>query len=220
MIRVFALLALYFSTSAYASSDTFVVAIARGQVPVSVALDVSADYVAVPISISGNEKEPLRNIENVQAFTERLRDAVKKSPAIKLRQGTVSLAITPAEESSFSSYKSATVPSSANLFLIAPLTEDRDVFLVARDITAFAQSIARSDQIRLSFGTTSLGVDAPERFRPRLLPLIQKEIEKVRVAMGNPKSFEVSGLESPVVVMQRDDRNVVVYLPYRLKVGQ
>ena len=82
MIRVFALLALYFSTSAYASSDTFVVAIARGQVPVSVALDVSADYVAVPISITGNEKEPLRNIENVQAFTERLRDAVKKSPRL------------------------------------------------------------------------------------------------------------------------------------------
>lgn len=41
-----------------------------------------------------------------------------------------------------------------------------------------------------------------------------------RSALVNSKLFEVSGLESPVVVMQSDDRNVVVYIPYRLKVGQ
>lgn len=220
MIRFLPLLALCLAFSAYAGSDSFVVAVTRGQVPVSVVLDIPADYVAVQISISSNEKDPLRSIENVQAFTERLKDAVRKSPTIKLRQGSVSLSIAQGDDGSYSSFKSATSPSSSNLFLVAPLPSDRDVFLVTRDITAFAQSVARPDQTRVTFGTTSLGIEGPERLRPRLLALIQKDVEQARSAMGNPKAFEVSGLEGPVIVMQRDDRNVIAYLPYRLKLGQ
>jgi hypothetical protein len=53
-----------------------------------------------------------------------------------------------------------------------------------------------------------------------LLALIKNDIELTRAAMGNPKDFEVSGLEGPVVVIQRDDRNVIAYVPYRLKLGQ
>lgn len=220
MNKYFALIALCIVAPSYASSDSFIVAISRGQVPVTVAVDVAADFVAVPISITSNEKDPLRNIENVQALMGKLKDAVRKSPNIKLRQGTISLSVTQGEEGSFSSYKSAGVPSNANLYLIAPLANDRDVFQVTREMIALAQSIPKPDQSRITFGTTMLGIESPERFRTQLLALIQKEVGQVRSALGNPKLFEVSGLESPVVVMQRDDRSVVVYIPYRLKVGQ
>lgn len=220
MTRLLPLVVLCVAASAYAGSDSLVVAISRGQVPVAVVLDVPADYVVVPISISSSEKDPLRSIENVQAFTERLKDAVRKSPTIKLRQGSVALSIAQGDDGSFSSFKSAATPSSSNLFLVAPLQNDRDVFLVTREITALAQSVARPDQTRVTFGTTSLGIEAPERLRPRLLALIRKDIEQSRAIMGNPKAFEVSGLEGPVVVMQRDDRNVLAYVPYRLKLGQ
>lgn len=214
------LLAFLVTMSAHAGSSSFVVAVARGQVPVAVRLELPADYVVVPISLASNEKDPLRNIESLQTYTQRLQDAVSKSPAVKLRQGTVSLAVTPAEEGGFSSsYKMAGMPSTASLFLVAPLTADRDVYQVARDIIAFAQTVAKPEQVRITFGTTALGVEAPERLRPRLLALIQKDIEQTRAALGTPKSYEVSGLESPVVVMQGDDRNVVVYLPYRLQWG-
>ena len=217
--RVLVLLAAGMALSAQAGSNSFVVALARGQVPVAVRLELPADYVAVPISLSSNEKDPVRNIESLQAYTQRLQEAVAKSPAVKLRQGTVSLAVAPAEEGGFSSYKMAGTPSTASLFLVAPLPADRDVYQVARDLIAFAQTVAKPDQLRVTFGTTALGVEAPERLRPRLLALIQKDIEQTRAALGNPKSYAVSGLESPVVVMQRDDRNVVVYQPYRLQVG-
>lgn len=214
------LLAFLVAMSAHAGSSSFVVAVARGQVPVAVRLELPADYVVVPISLASNEKDPLRNIESLQTYTQRLQEAVSKSPAVKLRQGTVSLAVTPAEEGGFSSsYKMAGMPSTASLFLVAPLTADRDVYQVARDIIAFAQTVAKPEQVRITFGTTALGVEAPERLRPRLLALIQKDIEQTRAALGTPKSYEVSGLESPVVVMQGDDRNVVVYLPYRLQWG-
>lgn len=219
MNRYLALIALCFAAPSYASSDSFVVATSRGQVPVTATLDAAADFVAVPISVTSNEKDPLRNMENVQALMEKLKGAVRKSPEIKLRQGTISLSVTQGEEG-FSSYKSVGISSSSNLYLIAPLANDRDVFQATREIIALAQSIPKQDQSRITFGATSLGIESPERFRTRLLALIQKEIGQVRSALGNSKLFEVSGLESPVVVMQSDDRNVVVYIPYRLKVGQ
>jgi hypothetical protein len=104
VIRLLTLLLLCIAVPAYADSDSFVVAITRGQVPVSVVLDVPADFVVVPISISSSEKDPQRSIENVQAFTERLKDAVRKSPTIKLRQGSVSLSIAQGDDGGFSSF--------------------------------------------------------------------------------------------------------------------
>lgn len=222
MNRCLALFFLLVASYSYASSDSFVVALSRGYVPVVVMLEVEADYVAIPISIVSSEKDPLRNIETVQTFSDQLRAAARKSPDIKLRQGAVSLSIMQGEESSSfsSSYRPPNPSSNTNLFLVAPLTKGHDVFQATRELLAIGQSVAKSDQPRVSYGATSLGLESPERFRPKLLALIQKDVEQVRSSLGNPKTFEVSGLESPVVVMQRDDRNVVVYIPYRLKVGQ
>lgn len=221
MTRFLVLIALFIGCSAQAETNSLVIAISRGQVPVSVALEVPADYVAIPISISSAEKDPLRNFENVQTFLQRLSDTLKKSPTIRLHQGAISLSVAQGEDNGFSSFKSATVPtSSTSLFLAAPFSNDRDIFQVARDITTVVKSVPKTEQIRVTYGPTSLGVEAPEHLRSRLLSLIRKDIEQTKAELGNPKSFEVSGLESPVAVMQRDDRNVVVYLPYRLKVSQ
>ena len=221
MKRFLALLFLFITSYGYASSDSFVIAASRGYVPVAVTLEVEADYFVVPVSIASNERDPVRNIENVQAFSDKLRDVVRKSPDIKLRQGAVSLSIMQAEESSFSSsYRLPNASSSTNLFLVVPLTKGHDIFQATRELVAIGQSVGKSEQTRVTYGTTSLGLDSPERFRSRLLTLIQKDMEQVRSSLGNPKTFEVSGLENPVAVMQRDDRNVVVYIPYRLKVGQ
>lgn len=128
--------------------------------------------------------------------------------------------VSPGGENTFSSYKSSAPTSTANLFIVAPLTKDRDVFQVTRDITAFVQTLQRNDQTHVSFGATSLGIEDPERFREQLLPLIQEDIKQVRSALGNAKSFEVSSLESPVAVLQKDDKNIIVFIPYKLKVGQ
>lgn len=217
MNRFLAFLLLGFAGATFAGSDSFVVALSKGPTPVSVVLDVPADYVAVPIVISSNEKDPLRNHESIQAFSQRLKDSAAKSPTIKLRQGALSLSIA-VEDGSFS--KSASLTSSSSMYLVAPLQNDRDIFLISQDIAAFVQSMEKPEQIRVRFGMTSLGIEAPERFRPRLLALMSKDLEQTRSAIGNPKSFEISGLENPVAVMLRDDRNLTIYIPYRLKLGQ
>lgn len=220
MNRPLAVLLLFIATQSDASDDPLVIASPRSHIPVAVSLEVGADYVAVPVSITSGDKDALRNIENVQALSNKLRGALAKAPDIKLRQGAISLSIMPGEESSFSSSYSAPNPTaSTSLFLAVPLTKSRDVFQAARELLAIAQSVAKPEPGRVSYGTTSLGLESPERFRSRLLALIQKDVTQVRSALGSQKTFEVSGLENPVLVMQRDDKNVAVYIPYRLKIG-
>ena len=223
MRKYLAVIAACSITQCFAGSASFVVVASKVQAPVAVTLEIAAEYVALPISISSTEKDALRNLENVQALTAKLADAARKSPNIKVRQGLVSLSVATGESGGFlssKSYSSATTSSSASLYLVSALAKDRDLFQVARELTSFAQSIPAPDQTRISFGTTSLGIDSPERFRTDLLTLIRKDIEQVRSALGNPKSFEVSGLEAPVGVTQHDDKSLTLYIPYRLKVGQ
>lgn len=223
MRKYFVVIAACSFTQCFAGSLSYLVIASKIQAPVAVTLEVAAEYVAVPISISSTEKDALRNLDNVQAMTAKLTDAAHKSPNIKLRQGLVSLSVAAGDGGGFlssKSYSSASTSSSASLYLVSALSKDRDLFQVARELTSFAQSIPTPDQTRISFGATSLGIDSPERFRADLLALIRKDIEQVRGALGNPKSFEVSGLEVPVGVTQHDDRSLTLYIPYRLKVGQ
>lgn len=193
MNRCLAFFFLLVTAHSYASSDSFVIALSKGYVPVAVMLEVEADYVAVPISIVSSEKDQLRNIENVQTFSDKLKDAARKSPDIKLRQGAVSLSIMQGEESSSfsSSYRPPSPSSNTNLFLVAPLTKSHDVFQATRELLAIGQSVAKSDQTRVTYGATSLGLESPERFRPRLLALIQKDVEQVRTFLLGAKGIAV-----------------------------
>lgn len=207
-------------TSCYADSTSFVIASQRTYPPVSVKIELAAEYVAISVSITSSEKDALRNLENIQGVTSKLLDAVRKTQNIKFRQGTVSLSVNQGTEGGYSSFGSGNGASNSNLFLVSSLAKDRDIYQVTREIIAVVQSLPKNDQTRVTFGVTSLGIDDPERYRERLLPMIQKETEHVRSALGKPKSFEISGLENAVSVVQQDDKSVSIFIPYKLKVGQ
>jgi hypothetical protein len=218
--KIITFLVFFATTVCYAGSASYVFVAQKSYVPVAVKLSLAAEYVVVSVSITSNEKDALRNIENVQEAISKLSAASEKTQNIKLRQGVVSLAVNQGNQGSFSSYGSSTQTSNTSLLLVSPLTKDRDVYQATREMATLVQTIQKNDQVRISFGTTSLGIEAPEKYREQLLQQIQKDLERVRITLGNSKSFEVSGLESAVAVVQQDDRNVNVFIPYRLKVGQ
>lgn len=208
------------SNCSYAGSNSFVVAMSKSSSAASIKIEVAADYVVVPVTVSSDDKDPLLNLENLQATKAKLAELASKIPTIKIRYGVQAMSLSVREEAKFSSYGSGSASSTADIYLIAPLAKDKDVFQASRDILAFIRSVPKADQVRLRLGATSLGLEEPEQYRSRLLPLIAREVEHTRKAIGNTRSFEVSGLESPVMVMQQDERNVVVFIPFRLKVGQ
>lgn len=80
-----AVIAAFFLAPCYAGGKSFVVAAQRASSPVSVKLELAAEYIAVPVSISSSERDPLRNLENIQVAASRIADAVSKSSTVKTR---------------------------------------------------------------------------------------------------------------------------------------
>lgn len=215
------LLAILMSVYGNCHAGSFVIASSKAPAPVAIALEVDAEYVAVPMTIYTSEKEALQSFDILKATTARIIESASKTATIKVRQGSVSLVVDQAEGGNFVASKSYGGSSStARMYLTAALTNGRDIFQVTREINAFAKTIVASDRSRITFGEAAMGIDAPERFKSQILGLIAKDSELARKTLGNQKQFEVSGLESPVMVLQLDDKRLVLYIPYKLKVGQ
>jgi hypothetical protein len=205
------------SANVLADSEALVVALNREATIVSASLTVAADYVVLPISISSDEKDPIRNLDAVAAARARLTEVIGKQTTIKLRNGVVALRSSDTEDS-FSYSKSGYPSANAYFYLVYPLGK-RSQFQAVREMVGLLRSVSKPDDARIRLGTATLGLDDPERYRPELLALIAKDIERTKIALKGARSFEVRGLEQRVTVMVYDETNVYVYLPYTLSIA-
>lgn len=218
MRALLTLLAVLASATAVADSDVLVVAASAEAAARSVSLTVPAEYVVLPVSISSDEKDPIKNLDAVATARGRLVDAVGKQPTIKLRSGVVAIRISEAEDS-FSYSKSGYASSNADTHLVYRL-EKKTQFQAVREMMSAVRPVLKMDEVRFRFGAAALAVDNPERYRAELLGLIAKDIERAKATLKGARSFEVRGLENRVSVAPYDDTNVIVFIPYRLSISQ
>jgi hypothetical protein len=217
--RFIATTVLLLSAVASANADTLVIASSHEIAVTTVSLRVPAEYVVLPISISSDEKDPLKNVEAVAAARARLTETVSKHPTIKLREGVVSLRVSDAEESAFSYSKSGYPTSHADSYLVHPLGK-KNVFQAVREMVVLIRSLSKSDDLRYRLGAATLALEDPERHRPELLGLIAKDIGRTKAALKGARSFELRGLENPVIVTPYDETTVTLHIPYRLSISQ
>lgn len=217
---VFLVLTLIFASVCNASTSGLVIAIARSSNPTAVAIELPADYVVVPLSISSDLKDPLQNLEAIRAAKAALTEAEKSATGVSIRYGVQSFVVSNREDGFLSSFSSGAYNSQSDTYVANRLTKQKNAAQAAKEIITFLRGITKPESIHFRFGNTSLGLDDPARYRTRLLSLISKEVESTRNAVGKTKTYELSGLESQVQVMQQDEQNVLVFIPYRLKIGQ
>jgi len=92
------------------------------------------------------------------------------------------------------------------------------VFALTKRIHRAVAGVPLADGAKVVFGTTTLGMDDPERFRPQLLGLIAKAAAEARKSLGATGPIDIDGLESPVTVMQLNDSDVVLFINYRARI--
>lgn len=201
--------------AAGAGGSVFVVAAAYTPTLPPVRIQLRADYVAVPITISTESKEAARGSDDVERALKAVTERVKQHPGLELRTGVVSLA--PRESGAFLGSGSGSYGgSSARLHVLTPL-KDGDVFAASRRVHQALAGL-RLDGSRLSFGSAVLGVDDPEKHRAQLLGLIARAVSDTRRALGVTGGAQLDGLEAPIGVMQLNETDVVLWLGYRLRV--
>jgi hypothetical protein len=182
----------------------------------SVRLQLRADYVAVPVTIQSDSKDPLKRIDQMENALRTISDRIKQHSDLATRYGVVSLS--PRESSkSFSSYESYG-SSAAQLYVLGSLKPDATVFGLAKKIHQVVTAVPVTDGIKVVLGNTSLGMEDPERFRPQLLGLISKSAAEARKLLGASGPVEIEGLENSVAIMQLNENEVLVYINYRARI--
>jgi hypothetical protein len=186
-------------------------------IPVTSSIELPADYAVIPVNFYSRDDDPIKNLDNLHKITDAITEAAKQAH-IKTHAGTTTLPGSLQTAKSFGSSISSPA-SGTSLQLLIPI-QGRDINQAGREALAFLKGIPKIDQTQLMISTPTLAIDNPERYRERLLGQIHTSLQQTLAQFGNPKSFQIAGLESPVAVFQTDDSHVAVYIPYRLQIGQ
>lgn len=213
-----ALLAVVFALSQFAHAGNSSVVIAVGYNPYAptVRMQLPADYVAVPITIQNDSKDPIKRADEIEKAFRSITEKLKQHPDLAVKPGIVSLS--PREQSALKSYSGYDSGSSAQLYVLGTLKKETNVFAVTKKIYQAVNSISLSDGTKITLGNTALGLNEPEKYRNQLLKLISKSIGETKKSLGVAGSVEVDGLENPVAVMQLNEREVVLFINYRFKI--
>lgn len=196
-------------------SPIHIVAI-RDAKPVSVSLVRPADFVAIPVSIGSEQKEPAQRFDDIRAAKRLIQETAKQNKRITIKDGPLSLSARPSSKMSFiSSYSSFEQTSAANLTIMIPLDPQApDVFAAAGEITRFVSGIKFGEKTQCNLGQVQMAVTDPEQYRASLLQLIAQDIRKTKELMASKGTIAVEGMQSPVIVRQMDETKVELFLNY------
>jgi len=184
----------------------------QGRPSVSVVLRQDAEFVAVPVSISSERKDPSERFAEIQRALQALVDKAGSTSQVIVRQGPVSLS--GRRGSSFSLGSSSyQAPSRAQLDLMMELN-GRSVFTCASQILQLVADLKPPGEARYEVGEVQLALSDPETRRPQLLQAIAADVARTRQLLGGAIKVIVSGLESPVLVRQVSDREVELFIDY------
>lgn len=202
----------------HAGTSSVVIAVGYNASAPSVRMQVPADFVAMPIQIHNDSKDPAKRSDEIEKTLRLLTEKLHQLPDLSVKQGVVSLS--PREQSSlkaFSSYESSG-GSSAQLYVLGAMKHDTNVFAVTTRLYQVINAIPLGDGTKVTLGNTMLGLNDPEKYRDQILRSIAKSITETKKALGASGAVELDGLENQVSVMQLDERDVALFINYRLRI--
>jgi len=186
-------------------------------VPVSLA--VPADFVSVPIRVISDQKNTALAYEETRQTIELISKKAKDGGQFRTSMGVVSLS---RHQGGFgiSSGSWNQPAASAEIYLLVPFSKDRDnIFSAGAEAAKFIEALTLPGKARYELGALQLAVENPEQYRAKLLGLIAEEIKKTREGVASQGNVKVEGLEGSVLLRQADERNVELFLSYKLSLS-
>jgi hypothetical protein len=211
------------SVSAWAGSGSDLVMALPDYDPVVVFLCQQADYVAMPVTISSDHRDPVRRLADMAAAKRLIQKKAEENPDIIVNTGQVRLSREPTPKTGTRMETSKPV-SAVPLNILVPLKgKERDLFACATMLCQFIRSIAMPGSTRVRTGVIRLAVDNPEQYRPVLLKMIADACAKAKEPLNEKAKkekaeSEIRGLVGPVLVRQADDDNVDLFIDFQLQV--
>ena len=212
------IITIIFSLLSFAGSSAIVIAYGTGNMPVNSSIDMNAEYVAMPVSLSSEAKYPSERAKLISKLQLSISSAASKALNIDFQQGVISLS--PREKSTFSLSKSYGRSAGSTFYILSKLGDRKDVYAATQDIYSFIGRIKKPDDTSLNLGSTSLAISSPNQYRNQLLEKIKVEINATKETLGSNYRVMISGLENPVVVRQKNDKQVTLFIDYRVQFSE
>jgi len=206
------------SANSYAGLSAVIIAYGTGEVPVNSSIDIDAEYVAMSVSLSSDAKYASKRAKLISKLQSKISSAATNQPNIYFKQGVISLS--PRENSTFSISKSYGSNSGSKFYILSKLGNGTDIYKATQDIYGFIAKIQKPEDTNISYGNTSLAIESPSKHRTQLITKIKDEISSTKSILGTKHKVTVTGLESPVIVRQKNDKQVTLFLDYKIEFSE
>ncbi len=197
------------------SSPVVVIATANpAESPVSISLP--ATYLAAEIRIESDDDDWILKLGGIDEARKLLVSLADKEK-FKVRIDQSLVFHQRHNKFSFSSGGGGTHDAFSDILLLAPIGERTNLVPIVKQIRTIVGGIKpASKKVTVTLGSLCLALDDPEDHRSELLKKIRAHVEASSKALGDKVSFNVTGLDESIKVRQSGERNVEVYLPFRV----
>ena len=180
---------------------------------VSVSLRKEADFVSMPVLIKSDHRNSSDRFKAISQAKAAIQQAADKNKDVHIYNGPVVLRNRKVDFWGYGNF------SQMRLHVLVPLAgTKKDIFQCATEIKQFVDSVSLPKKVKIESDEILLAVDNPAQYREQLLKLIGEEVSQSRAALGADGKAVVKGLESPVRILQADERHVELFLDYSVSI--
>ncbi len=188
-----------------------------------VSISVPAQYLAAEVRIEYDEEDWATKLSGIEEARRMLAAAaaregftVRVEQALVLSAGYGQAGSSKLSISQFRGGQEAV----SEVLLLAPLSEKSELIPIVKKYRDILAGLKPSRKVRVSLGGISLGLENPEAWRTELLKKIRVHVESSAKLLSDAPDYHVSGLDEPVRVRQKGERELEVFLPFRVTYGQ
>lgn len=205
----------FLSVSANAGLVSIWVAVGKGTPPVQSYLEIEPEYVSIQLTLKGDSKSAIERHDLIRKLESYVVLRASENSEIDVVYGEVSLS--SREPSGFKSYGRG---SESNIYLIIKLDDDAKIYEATKKLYKFIQKIKLPEDTTLTYGATKLAIANPEKHVVSLISKIGNELKATKEALGVSLKVKVTGLSSPVRIVEIKNRKLAAYLPYVIEYAE
>lgn len=215
MKSIFSLLLLISAISVHASSDQRVFLAFLKPAESAVSLPVPANYLAAEIRIESSEEDWGLKLSGIEEARAKLAIAAKKE-GFTLKIDRSLIFEQRYARSSFASSSGKEYDSYSDILILAQLTDRSNLIDIVKKFRRITSDLKSPKKVTVSVGGIFLALDNPEAHRAGLLQKIRDHVETSSRALFGKPAYTISGLDEPLRLRQSGEREIEVYLPFRV----
>ena len=185
----------------------------------AVGLRRKADFLVQEVAIRGDTRDPKQREIEIRAMLRKAIDMAGKA-GVELAQGDYIVTKLTLENAAELELKDDRRPDSQRIdFLVKASLAGRTVEQAQAAIAKFIDDVPEVGRAQMDeMGDAKLSVVGPDSYRPAVIAAVVEDAKRQAAVLGDEYGVELTGLNMPVQWARSGPGEVLLFIPYELKV--